>query len=65
VNDALNAPIGSSVILPSSRTKFSASISINCLSSGISTSLACDIADATSLEDMPEYLSLASFVILF
>ena len=61
----LKLPTGSSVVFPVSKINLSGTISIETFPSGISISLTCIIAVCTSLNDIPEYLSLASFVILF
>ena len=61
----LNFPTGSSTALPSSNINLSGTISISTLSSGISISLTCIIAEATSFTEMPASLSFASFTILF
>ena len=65
INVELKAPTGSSITFPSSNVKSFVTISIICFPSGTSISLACISALDTSLEDIPEYLSLASFVTLF
>ena len=65
MNLLLNVPIGSSTIFPSSNMNSFITISIICFPSGTSISFAYIKLLDTSLDDIPEYLSLASFVTLF
>ena len=59
-----NEPTGFLTSFPSSKTKSFVIMSIICLFSGISIAFAANNAVRTSLVEMPEYISFASFVTL-